>query len=378
MDNSHYELIEKIINNEVEKILETGTVIKGHNGPYYDEEREGRNISHWIVICSLYWEKTHIEKYYKAVERLAEYYYSKKDISDAGVYYCREGENKDNINGTIGQAWIIEGLIAAAKTLKSSELYEMAVNLFKKQKFNYLNGMWERIEVNGENLGIDITYNHQLWFAAAGCEIIECKFDKEIDEMITIFLEKSNKTFWVMHNGVICHFANIKKDKINTIKNYIKYIKHTIEILFNIKSLEYKEKGYHLFNMYGFAILQDRYSNNNFFKSKKFKRALNYTFNNKFIDSLESACEDKDVTRLKSKNVQKNINKYSYPYNSPAFELPYVMKKFKIKDENNLCYRLMKFQIDNTYDNITCTFNRNTEDSTVLTARLYELIRGIL
>lgn len=376
MNNVHFNLIKKIVDNKVDYILDNQIISSGHNGPYYDKETVGRNISHWIVTCSLFWENTGDEKYYDAVKKLSEYYYSGNDLMKNNTYKCRTKNNKDHINGTIGQAWIIEGLIAAAKTLKDDKLYNLAIKVFKSQKFDWENGMWKRIEIDGRNLGFDLTYNHQLWFAAAGCQIIDYKYDEEIDNQIKCFLDRSNKTFRVMYNGLIYHFATPSTNIIATLKNNIKYIKHNIEIIFNLKSLEYKEIGYHLFNIYGFALLQDRYSREKIFNTKKFKLALEFSFKESFIKALEDSQKYSDISGLICDNVKSNMNVYAYPYNSPAFEMPYIMKKFN-RNNNIICERMMNFQINNTYDHESLMFKNNTEDSSTLNSRIYELVRAL-
>lgn len=364
-----------LIDSTADYIIQGGKIEGGHNGPYFDEEKAGRNISHWICTLREFYQRTHNRKYIKAIEVLAEYYYSNQDYTDAGVYYCRDKEGKDHVNGTIGAAWIIEGLVAAAQVLCDESLIDRAIKVFKTFPFDAQNGMWERIEIDGRNLGLDITYNHQLWFAAAGVEILQYKYDEEIDRMIQCFLDRSKKTFWVMPSGLICHFANCYTTKKQQIKNLIKYISHSIEIMFGIPSLEYKEIGYHLFDMYGFSLLQDYYKDQPLFQSKKYKKAVKYCVSEEYSKKLVSMKRSADGTQLPCDNVDDDINSYGFPYNSPAFEIPYILEKHGLTN-NDICEKFFAIQIERTFDEKEKTFGRNTEDFLVLNARVYELIRS--
>lgn len=380
MAKNYRDTIDFVVEKMLQNVLTGNQLNAGHNGPYYDYEKRGRNISHWICIFSEYYFRTGNEQYKTAIALLADYYYEKTDYTAYGVYYCRDYGNKqkkDYVNGTIGQAWIIEGLVSAAKVLVDDSLYERARSMFKTLPFDKKNGMWERIEIDGRNLGLDVIYNHQLWYAAAGAEMIAYKYDAEIDEQIRQFLDRSMKTFWVMPNGVICHWANCYTDRKQKIKNIIKYWKHVVEIKCGMASLEYKEIGYHLFDMYGFALLQDRYSKHPFFKSRKFKSAIDYCVSDEYVNKLFGFSREKDGTHLVSddKNVESDINTYAFPYNSPAFELPYISECFDL-DAGELCSGFWNYQLEKTYDDTNHSFARNTEDVPVLNARIYELVRS--
>lgn len=375
MKTEDRKIVDLLIENTVDLIINGGNVDGGHNGPYFDYEKAGRNISHWICTFCSYYEKTHNQKYKTAVKVLAEYFYSGQDYTDAGVYYCRDKEKKDHVNGTIGAAWIIEGMVEAAKVLKDERLLDRAINLFKAFPYDQNNGMWERIEIDGKNLGLDITYNHQLWFAASGAEILQYRYDADIDRMIIGFLDRSRKTFWVMPSGVICHFANCYINTIQCLKNQIKYLKHCAEIAFKSPSLEYKEIGYHLFDMYGFSLLQDRYKNHPLFQTMKYKRALKYCLSNDYSKKLIEMQRSADSTGLVCDNVDEDINSYGFPYNSPAFELPFILEKHGLND-NDLCDKFFSIQRERTYDERKKCFGMNTEDPLVLNARIYELVRS--
>ena len=138
--------------------------------------------------------------------------------------------------------------------------------------------------------------------------------------------------------------------------------------------MQYKEEGYHYFNMYGFAILHEVFHNHSFFSCNKFKRALRYTLNLDNLHLLDSRSPMEDRTGLAQK-YKPTTNLYAYGYNSPAFELPYIIKTFAPeKLTSNLIQKLWDSQVNETGSG-SDLFAKNTEDAVTLQARIYEFIR---
>lgn len=371
----HRKTIDEIIKIKAEDVCNNGTILGGHNGPYYDYELPIRNISHWICTFSKYYSLTGERCYKSAVEKLSAIYSDPQFFVDGQSCVCRVKCGKDKTNGVMGQAWVIEGLLACARTLKDDVFYDKAVELFKVQRFDWKNGLWSVIETDGRDLGFDITFNHQLWFAAAGSEIIAYQFEKEIDKQIKRFLECSNKFFYIHSNGLIFHFLKYTPKLRNwrwfwrTYKNAEHGLEH------NVPSLVYKEEGYHLFSVYAFAIIFKVYGDNEFFKREKVKAAIRYAFDEDFLRRLSNADSFLDNTHI-AKKTDKNINAYGYPYNSPAFEFPFIDQVFGENGHRDLIDYLMDEQFRLTYNDIEKQFSKNTEDVDTLNARLYELVNS--
>ena len=138
-----------------------------------------------------------------------------------------------------------------------------------------------------------------------------------------------------------------------------------ILILFihNVKNGFDLEKGYHLFDVYGFALIKHYAPNAINFNNIKMKKIVNYALNISMIN--EQLRNDKTSTD----------NKYGYPYNSPAFEYPFIDYVFN-KGNNSYYYNeLFNYQIERYYDKNKKMFCNNTNDPFTLTARIYELCR---
>lgn len=374
------ELIKIITNEANNSILELetkGYISGGNNGPYDDNETPYRVCSHWIYIYDYLYKYTNNIKYLNAIKKIADYLYSEYLKNDYIVYKCRDKKGKDYINGTIGNAWIIEGLIKLAYVLNEKKYYDAATAIFLQFKYNKKIGMWDRVECDGKILGYDGTFNHQLWLAAAGCQIINYEDNIDIRETITSFLDKCASRTGLIFNthsdGLIKHFSCVKDSIKHIIKYYLDSAKNYIADIRQKSSMRYKEEGYHFFAMYGFALIYRVMPNHKLFKTKKFKKSLEYTFNKKNYQKLINQSKEKDQTKLAMK-FKNNSNIYAFPYNSPFFELPYIyitFNKNEMKEEE--FNELWNIQKEMTISN--GKFCNNTNDIVTLNARLYELIR---
>lgn len=277
--------IENILEEHLKgKILElevNGFILSGHNGPYYDFETPVRNTAHWLIIFSYYYEKTENKKYYEAVERCGNYLISKTARPMNSSFYCRFGGNKDFSNGVIGSAWAIEGLVSAYKITKKKKYIEVAEEVFLMHPFNDEDKLWKVINVDGSLRDYDLTFNHQLWFAASGTILLSAKDNLEIRRRCEVFFENLTKIYKVRKNGLIKHHIFLSRNKIEKFKNILKVSRGILIKLRLKKSIIYKENGYHLFNMYAFSLIKEHGYKLDLFESDSFEKSLNYCFGKK-------------------------------------------------------------------------------------------------
>lgn len=370
--------ITQVAEKKLQMLSEYGKLVGGHNGPYYDNETPVRVSAHWIYIFSWLYDVTKDRRYYDAVEKLAKYLYEQR-VHSAYAYDCRNDEKKDHVNGTIGQAWAIEGLIQSAKFLNDDKYYELAIKVFEQHKFNTNFALWNRVEIDGQLLGYDNTFNHQLWLAAAGAEIIQYRYNRRIDEQICTFLNRCEKTnlFRTYPNGVVKHFAYVPGTLKEKVKFYQKELKNDFAHLTKKPSMYYKEYGYHYFCMYGFALIYQTYKTHSIFRCKKFMRALDFTFDLNKLSEMKDYSPEKDITGLAKKVSNTSVNIYGYAYNSPCFELPFLFKVFKGKVSEKFIDEMWAKQMEITQTD-NGFFERNNEDSITLEARIYELVRALM
>ena len=83
-------------------------------------------------------------------------------------YQHRNKEGKDQCNGLIGQAWTIEALVKAYEYFEVEDCLGIAKEIFIAHPFSETMGLWNSLEPDGTVLPVDPSFNHQLWFCAAG------------------------------------------------------------------------------------------------------------------------------------------------------------------------------------------------------------------
>jgi len=368
--------IEKIIldvsNEKLEELNNNNFLKAGKNGPYNIQETFVRNHSHWISIFKYLYLKTNKKKYLNAIIKLADSICYNADSGENGAIRYFDNNNKmDTLNGLIGQAWIIEGLIQAFIITKKDIYYDKAIKIFLSQKYDYDLHLWKRIDIDGNDIGYDKVFNHQLWFAASGFMIINVKHNRKIFKEINDFMLCVDKNFNIYDDGLFKHYCNgFNKDK-KGIKFQIKKVLSFLSFIDPRFDSRYFEKAYHLYNLYGFALIKELNSNYDIFSSNKLKLSIEYGNN---ISKLNNDFNIKYFIKNK-KSFFIKYNKYAYSYNSPAFLYPYINLIFNDKKNSELLNKLIKLQIDFSYDKECLKFSRNTCDTEVLTARLYELTR---
>ena len=384
-------IIDEIVNNKLYEIEQSGAVaiLPGNNGPYYNEETNVRNMAHWCVTFSKYYEKTQDEKYLSAVKLLADAILDSEHYNGQGVYKCRDEKSSDEVNGVIGAAWIIEGLVHAYEVTKDGRYLERAHEMFMVVPFNEDLSIWNRINTKGKKLSVDATFNHQLWLAASGAMVNAYKEDAEISKRLDAFVKKLPNNITIRKDGRIGHFTmNDQNAKlVGCVGRIYRDLKNDLLEILCKPSLAYKEAGYHAFNLYGFAILKEYYKKEiPFLATSKFKKSLDYVCKKSYVDMLSQADRRLDSTNVKSR-LDVEFNLFSYAYNSSAFELPKIYKTFGLHNlesvnENSINDNILdeildvlcQKQIEYTYDSDIKMFAKNTDDKETLTARIYEYV----
>lgn len=377
MDN-HIDILNEIIEIYVRKIEEKGFADAGNNGSYHCNDTPSRNSAHWIITFAYEYENTHNSKYLKIINLLAEYLLLQQKKTKNGTILCMSSPGFDDINGLIGQAWIIEGLVSAYRVTKDNRYIQAAKCMFKSQIYDLEKHYWKRVDTNNNVLGYDIAFNHQLWFAVSGAMVNKYDRDNDITFYVNDFVDNLNEHFLIKNNGRICHFGDLKpkKGKKKIIKELLISLlphsiwKHNPDKL----RVEVYENSYQLFNLYGFALLYNNgYEDHPFFKTDRFTKALDYALDIDYLNYTFNVKQYNSGPVLA--DVRNSIAKFSYGYNSPAFEYGYVVETFKNNADTEKVIELLNIQNNLCYSEETGMYSRNTDDANTLTARVYELTR---
>jgi hypothetical protein len=325
----------------------------GHNGPYDDKETPVRNTSHWLITFCYLYKYTGENCYKDAALKALEYLMSRPARPMGGSFYIRKNPKKDFCNGVMGQAWVIESLIIASKILNRPDAYDLAEQVFLLHPFDESRGVWLRVAVDGSHMSEDVTFNHQLWFAAISLELdrtpgaIDCGL---------IFFKKHAESVELYPNGVIYHGSRIKKFREESKKGLKSIIDFIIEFLYSKKrkkSLFQKSVGYHGFNLYAYARIYKKLPELKFFQSNKYSKMLEVTLSSNFIDALRKS-------------------PYAYPYNPPGIEIAYALSAAGY--DLSVIHGYLKEHFNLTFNRELGEFNTLlSTDKVTSAARLYEL-----
>lgn len=353
-----------------EKFYEQGFATAGHNGPHGHVDTPVRNTSHYLIIYTYLYKKLRDEKYLKICRRFADYLCECQSMSKSGAIKCMESDLFDHLNGLIGQGWVIEALIYYYEVSHDEQCLEAAKRIFFAQEYDWKLHLWHRIELNGDDIGIDPTYNHHVWFAACSYKLNDYCEDNRVDEMIRDFLTNGvTRDFRVHNDGVLFHHVCVynKIMRKTHFKNFVKLLLTPLQWV-NPKKLDpkYMEYAYHIFDLYGFCILKERYLDLPFFDGKKYHMAEKCAHNVEYLN------EKNGVYKYLEEGIP--FNAYGYSYNSFAFEYPYVAKNCGF--ENSKVFEsLFEMQKKLMWDDKDKMFTKNQPDIETWNARCYEIIR---
>lgn len=339
----------------------------GHNGPYRNPETPVRNSAHWLITFSWLYRITSDERFLEAADRLASYLADPVHRPEGFSFVCRSGA-KDACNGLIGQAWAMEGLLEAARLFGNDRFFQIALDLYNKHEFDSRHGVWFSLECDGRVLGEDSTFNHQLWFAATAAELL-ATVNATDHPSLKGFMENLSKNFTVLENGRIRHLIYHTFSQRNArrlVRRPIGYLCKAIGFKSIHERFDRREQlglareiGYQCFNLYAFARLALIFNQHPVFKSKEFRRAIDYLESSEYKQEIRS-------------------NPFSYGYNPPGFEVPLCLSAFSNRERAEVLQDArywLESQLSRTYNNETREFDRNTEDPETLGARLYECSR---
>lgn len=329
-----------------------GSMPAGHNGLYHDPETPVRNTAHWAMTFLKAYQLTEEKPFKDAALNALEYLQSDEARPLGSTFWCRSNPKKDSCNGLIGQAWAIEPFIYAYEILDRKEWLTFGEQIFLLHPFDSVRALWMRVNVDGMHLPFDVTFNHQLWFAAVGAQL--SPYSEKINRQITQFMNRLTDHLTIYSNGLIYHpllFRYTLKEKKS---DFLRMLLETNE---RRRTIRHKAVGYHLFNLYAFAMLHEKYPEHPLWKSRPFLKTAEYAFSDEFARDIDK-------------------NEFGYPYNPPGFEMAYFIDRFgeyftKTADPSEW----LSEQLKRTYNRETKLMNLGSEDAATQSARFYEVVR---
>ena len=331
---------------------QNGSFPAGHNGPYHDPDTPVRNTAHWVFALLKCYEWTKDLKYRDGAESGLHYLLSSEARPMAASFWCRKNPHKDMCNGLIGQAWVIETLALASDILNCKEYRTVAEQVFDLHPFDKKRVGWQRVNVDGSYKGVDRTFNHQLWFAAAG-SALATRGHKKAHEEVSYFLKNLPRHMVLYPSGLIMHTAPFFL--ASSILDHGLGILKTFEEISRARYTYRKSIGYHAFNTYALAILNNNMPDHRVWDSQAVQRALSY---------------------LKSRHYRKQIEAapYGIEYNPPGFEAAYTLSVFDPGCQGEIGDWLA-WQCKHNYNSQTELMDQKVADPKTSAARIYEATR---
>jgi hypothetical protein len=323
----------------------TGAFPAGHNGPYNDPETPARNTAHWIILLTHLHERHGDADFEHSVRQAVEYLLSDAMRPGRYTFICRTNPMKDACNGLMGQAWIVEALAVAGHHFNESTWIRTAEEVFHVHPFDPDRSVWRMVEPDGRRLRFDPTFNHQLWFAAAGALLADACVSAR--DSVQAFLDAVHDRYLrVARNGRIRHVLWMNQ------RNFLRHPVRTFRVR---RAMPAKELGYHSFNLYAFALLHAAFTQHPIWDSPTFRSTLDYLDTREYRAGVDG-------------------NPYAFPYNPPGFEVAFAKQTFCRASSDDIRWWIQR-QVDFGYDPATELMTRGSSDPATAAARLYEAVR---
>lgn len=331
-----------------------GSFPHGHNGPYHDQETPVRNTAHFLFLLADLFRKTGEARYKEAGERAVDYLFSPIARPGKSTFHIRDKAGKDHCNGLVGQAWVIEALVVAGEVFDRQDCYDLAEEVFLLHPWDGNVGIWQRVESDGTALAYDGTFNHQLWFAAAGSMLVNTP---PASERSLVFLKKVAARVQLYSDNVIFHSS-----PMGSLANFIgngplglaRECKSRLGRLRKRQALYSKSVGYHGFNLYAYAMLQHAFPNEEFWGSDNFKRIIRCPENPDFQETLKHS-------------------EYGYFYNVSGIEIAYAVETFL--HDRAKAGEWIKRQFEQTWQGQNRSLTKGAADENTAIARTYQAAR---
>ena len=347
-----YDIIEQSAHAGIRQQGADGAMPSGHNGPHGDPETPVRSTSHWLITFLKAYAISGSPAFQDAARKAAAYLCSDVARPMHAAFWHRSNPEKNFSNGLIGQAWTLEALAAAADVLGNETCARLAEEVFLLHPFVERFGLWCKLNVEGSHSGLDLTFNHQLWFAAAG-SLLPSR-DARVLERVQRFLDRLPQSLSLYPSGLIWHLLKSPAKLQSHLKRSVYGIASRVRPTPH-QDLYERALGYHAFNLYAFALLRQQVPEHPFWRSDQMARALAYARSAEFVAALDT-------------------NKYSYSYNPVGFEVAFALAGFacgeRVEQESWVSEQLRR-----CYDLSAQLLCANSGDSATLAARLYEATR---
>jgi hypothetical protein len=352
------ELFIKSAETGLKLLDEHGSMPPGHNGPHHDPETPVRNTSHWLIIYLKAYELSGDSRFKNAADVCLNYLLSNEARPGQATFYHRKNPKKDFSNGIIGQAWTLEALAYSSQFFSDPRILQTAEEVFTLHPYDQTVQAWRIVNPDGTILGFDRTFNHQLWFASIGCNLIRLGVSSA-EKPVQHFIQHLHKNIEIYPDGVIKHYPYAYSYPPGWRKTAGR-MKNRVESLFRPVDDSYSHSvGYHAFNTYALEVIFRFSPESSFFNTGLYRKTLDVFDRKSFQENLSAA-------------------EFGFPYNPPGIEIAVSIQSLqRINGDEPIDSQQfwLNEQFARNFDFTSFTMTRNTPDPNTYQARLYELYR---
>lgn len=328
---------------------EDGSLPPGDDGPYASRETPLRNTGHWLVTFSAVYRLSGDERLREAALAASRYLAGEKARPGGGAFLHREHAARDACNGLVGQAWTVEALCEAAETFDAPHLAELAEAVFLMHPFDPDRGLWQRIDLEGQTLGWDLTFNHQLWFAAAAARLAPLA-GCAVGAQLARFLDRLPRSLALRSSGRIRHYVAPRAMGLGEARLAGRLLRIGLR---RDPALAHKEAGYHAFNLHALAQLRRHAPDHAFWRGHAFARLWDYALGEVHLRAVAR-------------------NGFGWPYNPTGIEMAVALDTFEGPAARGKAETWLAEQLRRHWDPAAGLLCRDTSDPNTLAARLYE------
>ena len=185
------------------------------------------------------------------------------------VFLHRLGPGDVDGNGLIGQAWTVLGLSHAFRVLGWEELRQAAEHNLISHPFDPQLGSWSSQTLTGMSMGVNVTLNQQVWFAAAAASLASPP--AILSERLSGFLTRLSNHVCQHNGGLIAHLVS----PLRMIHRFPVGIRSSLRSWMapGFKPVDLAV-GYHSFVLHGLAMLHQARPAEPYWDSRSLKAAL--------------------------------------------------------------------------------------------------------
>lgn len=334
-----------------------GSMPAGHNGPHRHPETPVRNTGHWLIVWCFAARLTGQDRFREAATKAADFLLRKELRPGGFTFHHRSALGKDQCNGLMGPAFSIESLIEGGLFLERQDLIELACALIDMHPYDPAHHLWRVRETDGSILSCDSTLNHQIWFASAISQL-EADARKKFEGDLQCFCDNLATTMGLRCEGRICHVARslspLRRLRQSLAESRLKLGGESIAVQ------TYRERAYHLFNLFPLAMMKRNRVSSTFWNNSKLLAACRYANSHNYIKAVEN-------------------ESFVKPHIPAGFPLSFaeralVNEVFEEPDKAKQSALLEK-QFRRTYNPNSCLLDVGTVDPITQSARIYEITR---